>query len=99
VPVKPESSFWIHTVKPKLENIQDLYFVKVQQVAVRGIPDVLICYKGKFIAWELKRGKNKVKPKSLQWLNLYNIDKAGGIAREVNPENFEEMLSELLTLK
>ncbi len=72
--------------------------MKIQQVTLRGAPDIFMCYKSRFIAWELKVPPNKVKLGSLQAYHLKCINDAGGIAREVTPDNFEECLKEILCL-
>ena len=95
--MQPETRFK-QKVLARLKAIPDIYFIKIQQMALRGHPDILICYKGHFIAFELKIPPNKVKGGSLQWLNIELIRKAGGIAKEVTPDNFEESLKELLCL-
>jgi hypothetical protein len=85
-----------------LKDIDNLYYFVKEAAAIRGIPDLIICYKGRFIAWELKRSE-KV---ALIWrdgheLQKYNIKKicdSGGIARVVYPENFKDSLEELLNL-
>ncbi len=46
-----------------------------------GVPDLLICYKGRFIAFEDKAADGEATP--LQKHNLKLIKKAGGIAEEV----------------
>lgn len=43
-----------------------------------GVPDILICYRGRFIAIECKAGKGRVT--ALQQSNLEAITQAGGIA-------------------
>lgn len=43
-----------------------------------GVPDILICYQGRFVAIECKAGKGRVT--ALQQSNLDAIKKAGGIA-------------------
>lgn len=43
----------------------------------RGRPDIYICYKGKFIGCELKRG-SKTSPDSLQLKHLREIEESGG---------------------
>ena len=50
-----------------------------------GIPDIVICHRGRFIAVECKAGSNK--PTALQLRELDNIRKAGGVAIVVNEEN------------
>ena len=49
-----------------------------------GIPDIVGCYRGAFIAIECKAGKNK--PTALQCAEMLKIDKAGGLSMWVNEE-------------
>lgn len=85
-----------------LKDIEDLYYFSKEAAAIRGIPDLIISYKGRFIAWELKRSKVAAGQwrdgHELQKYNLLKINKSGGIGRVVYPENFEECLEELLSL-
>lgn len=53
-----------------------------------GVPDFLVCLKGRFIGIECKAGKNK--PTDLQLKNLAEIELAGGLAVVVNDENINE---------
>ena len=54
-----------------------------------GVPDVIACYRGRFIGIECKAGTNK--PTALQQKNLTDIELADGIALVVNEENIEEV--------
>ena len=47
-----------------LKSVNDLFFWKEHggQYGTAGIPDLIVCYKGKFIAFEAKVGKNKATP-------------------------------------
>lgn len=92
---QPETLFKEKVIS-RLRTIKGLWFVKVQQVAVRGIPDFLMCKDSTFIAWELKVKGNK--PDQLQAFNLKRIAEAGGISRVVYPETFEEEFEFLKTL-
>jgi len=69
-------------------------------MALRGISDIIICYRGRFTVWELKRSEKEfLKGSDRQPLQQYHIDKvkeAGGRGEFVYPENFEEKLNELL---
>lgn len=85
-------------VMAHLKATPGLWFTKVSQRSVRGIPDIIGCYRGRLFAWELKVGRNKVAPKGLQAYHLRCIEEAGGIAREVNPDNFEQIFKELLNV-
>lgn len=42
-----------------------------------GIPDIIACYKGRFLGIEVKVGKNK--PSKLQEVKIELINKAGGV--------------------
>lgn len=94
--INPETKFKVK-VQEKLKQVPGLWNVKIQQVALRGIPDLLICYKGMFYAWELKTSTGKLD--SLQEHTLNNIKQAGGTSRVVTPANLDECMEELLGTK
>jgi Holliday junction resolvase len=50
-----------------------------------GVPDIIACYKGRFIAIECKAGNNK--PTALQLKNIDDIDRQGGITAVINEDN------------
>jgi Holliday junction resolvase len=54
-----------------------------------GVPDIICCYKGRFIGIECKAGKGKTT--ALQEKNLNNIMTAGGTALVINEDNIEEV--------
>ena len=58
-----------------------------------GVPDVVACVNGYFLAVECKAGKNK--PTALQIREIENIRHAGGVAVVVNETNWG-MLPELV---
>ena len=58
-----------------------------------GVPDVVACVNGYFLAIECKAGKNK--PTALQIREIENIRHAGGVAVVVNETNWD-MLPELV---
>ena len=91
---KQKETLFKEKVVKRLAKIPNLYCRKIQQVSIRGTLDLIICYRGKFFAWELKVGDNK--PDNLQQYEISWIQEAGGIARVVTPDNFEESLKELL---
>jgi hypothetical protein len=92
---QPETRFKIK-VQAELKKFPNLWFVKIQMVATRGIPDILICYKGLFIAAELKVGKNKLT--ELQQFTLDKITNAGGKSWTVTPTNLKDFLDYLKSL-
>ena len=58
-----------------------------------GVPDIVCCYRGKFLAIECKAGKNK--PTALQNINIAAIRKAGGVALVVNEDNIDDVKLQL----
>lgn len=58
-----------------------------------GVPDFLICHRGRFIAVEAKAGNNK--PTALQESHMENIRNKGGIALVINETNYHELMEVL----
>lgn len=52
-----------------------------------GIPDILVCCKGRFIGVETKAPKGR--PSDLQIYNLRQIDRAGGLAILLYPKDYD----------
>jgi Holliday junction resolvase len=50
-----------------------------------GVPDIICCYRGFFIAIECKAGKNK--PTALQEREMGKVNAAGGMAILINEVN------------
>ena len=80
-----------------LKSLSNTHAVKIQQVGIRGIPDILACISGWFVAIELKRDE-KQKPEPLQLYQITKIITAGGFAYVVSPENWPQVFEELRTL-
>ena len=87
---KPETKFK-ERVQKDLDKLHNCWFVKIQQVSIRGIPDFLICVNGNFIALELKKDEDTVRNKLQEW-TLQAIALAGGMSFVAYPENWEETL-------
>ena len=54
-----------------------------------GVPDIIACVNGRFLAIECKAGGNK--PTALQVREIENIRSAGGMAVVANEENWDEV--------
>ena len=54
-----------------------------------GVPDVIVCYRGRFIGVECKAGANKTT--ALQDRELADIKAAGGIPLVINETNLAEL--------
>lgn len=52
-----------------------------------GIPDILVCCKGRFMAVEVKAPNGK--PSDLQIYNLRQIDRAGGLSILLYPKDYD----------
>lgn len=62
-----------------------------------GVPDIIVCYRGRFIGVECKAGKGK--PTALQTLELEKINKANGVGiviREDTLDLLEQVLKEII---
>jgi hypothetical protein len=62
-----------------------------------GVPDIICCYKGKFIAIECKAGNNK--PTALQEREMREIQSHGGYTLVINEENIDDVRKLLESLK
>lgn len=61
-----------------------------------GVPDIVCCYMGRFIAFECKAGGNKTT--ALQNAEIQKIKAAGGVAIVVNEENISDVALALGTV-
>ncbi len=64
-------------------------YVMSMGYASSGAPDILVCYKGRFIGIECKAGKNTTS--ALQRQHLERISTAGGYALVINEDNLDEV--------
>lgn len=75
-------------VKRYLDSIGAWYLKTISNGYQRaGIPDLLICYKGRFLGVELKAKKGKATP--LQEYELKQIRQSGGLAFVLYPDDFD----------
>lgn len=95
----PESKFqhsitkifdkWIKEGKP-------LYYFVKEAKAIRGIPDLIICANGRFVAWEVKPSEEEAKKETgriaLQKYNITRIEHANGSGLVVHPGNIVSAL-------
>ena len=81
-------------LKKQLDELGIYHFSPFQAGMGRaGIPDVIGCYRGLFVAFECKAGKGKTT--ALQERELNAIRTAKGLAFVINEENVDQ-LKELL---
>lgn len=80
-----------------LEKIPECYCLKTQERSRRGVPDILLCLKGDFIAIELKVDGER--PTKLQDVVLSRIREAGGLAFSTTPSQWAGHLDVLRSHK
>jgi len=78
-----KESTTINHIKAYLSSIPNLFFWKTHGgiYGTAGIPDIIICYRGRFIGLEVKA--NNRMPTALQNNTIGKIRNAGGIAHVV----------------
>jgi Holliday junction resolvase len=89
-------------VKVKVESILKTegayyFFPATHGYGRSGVPDIIACVDGQFLAIECKAGKNK--PTALQVREIENIRLAGGVAVVANEENWESVRTLVRSLK
>ena len=86
----------ITTIKTYLATLPETFAWKEHggQYGTAGIPDIIVCHRGRFIALEAKVGKNQ--PTKLQAVTIEQIRKAGGTAAVVRSvADVKTIISEL----
>ena len=77
-------------VVAQLKMLGAYYFYPVTGgYGASGVPDIIVCYRGRFFGLECKANGNK--PTALQLLNIDNINDAGGIALVIDETNMNEV--------
>lgn len=73
----------IQNIRKYLATLPECFFWKEHggQYGTAGIPDIIVCYKGRFYGLEAKVGKNQ--PTRLQAATIEQIKRAGGKAAVV----------------
>jgi len=87
--VKKEETKFKERVLCELEKLS-LWAEKIQQVSIRGTPDILICANGTFVALELKTDVGVLS--ALQEYKLSCIRETGGIAIVSTPKSWPKDL-------
>lgn len=94
---KPETNFR-KKVRGDLQDLHSaghpLWHEAIQQKAIKGTPDFLLCANGHFIALELKAAKGIIS--AIQAAKLDDIGLAGGLALVADPGNWRTVLNTIL---
>jgi Holliday junction resolvase len=93
----PEKKVKDQVVKTLKANSVYYFFPATYGMGRSGVPDIICCVEGRFLAIECKAGKNK--PTALQEREMSAIVSAGGSAIVVNEENLHEVGQILQLLK
>jgi hypothetical protein len=93
---KPESLFKEKVFKD-LDTLPNCWYEKIQQVTIRGTPDILICANGYFVALELKLD-HKSKIDELQVYKIKKILKSKGVAFIVTPDEWPSVFKTISSL-
>jgi len=83
-------------VKKQVKRILDIvgcyyFFPQTGGYGSSGVPDIVVCHKGKFIGIECKAGNNKLTELQKHNINLINNNK--GLAIVVNESNIDELIT------
>jgi hypothetical protein len=91
--MKPETAFRQNRVVPFLNSLLHTAVFPIQQLAISGDPDFLLCMQGRFVALEIKdRGEV---PRPLQQYKLDQVVRTRGVALVADPDNWEQIKSVL----
>lgn len=87
---KPETKFRNNVVYPFLRTLKNTVVFSIQQVAISGDPDAILCSHGLFVALELKDTNGVLSP--LQKWKLEEVKKRGkGISIIASPDNWRQV--------
>lgn len=93
--MKPETVFRIRVGK-FLKSLTQASIHPIQQKAIRGDADFIICLNGNFVWLELKTDVGEMAP--LQEYKFHKVKRCGGVTIEAQPANWEEVKLFLMRL-
>lgn len=85
----PEKKVKMKVVEILKERGVYYFYASTGGYGASGVPDIICCYKGRFIGIECKAGKGKTT--ALQEKNIAQIIAQGGLAIVVNEDNIEDV--------
>jgi outer membrane PBP1 activator LpoA protein len=94
--VKAETVFRLKKVRPFLKTLKNTTFLAIQQIAISGDPDFLLCMNGLFVALELKSGDYG--SNTLQTYKGDEIQRCGGVYLVARPSNWNKIKQQLTAL-
>ena len=78
-----------------LRQISHVWFYKVNDRVAVGVPDIVICCKGAFVACELKYSTDRT---AMQKYTMNKIKESWGVVHVVTPENIDNVLKMIKTM-
>lgn len=93
----PEAKVKASVTKVLREEEVYYFFPATHGFGRSGVPDIVACVNGRFLAIECKAGTNK--PTALQVREIERIRAAGGVALVANEENWEDIRPLIRKLK
>ena len=98
MPKKKVTEKWVkRQVVSRLRELGAYYFFPVATGYMSsGVPDIVACYKSKFVGIECKANGNK--PTPLQLKNLKEIELCLGVALVIDENNLDEITTTLLSI-
>ena len=85
----PEKKVKMKVVEILKERGVYYFYASTGGYGASGVPDIICCYKSRFIGIECKAGKGKTT--ALQEKNIAQIIAQGGLAIVVNEDNIEDV--------
>jgi Holliday junction resolvase len=93
----PEGKVKAKVVKILRDEDAYYFFPATHGYGRSGVPDIVCCVAGKFLAIECKAGGNK--PTALQVREIETIRQAGGVAVVANEANWDEIRELIRSLR
>ncbi len=90
---KKRETLFKESALKKLRSILGSEWEKIQQLAIRGTPDIFGCYHGRMVAIELKTDEGKTDP--LQAYRLKRWEAAGALTMVTSPKTIEKDLESI----
>jgi hypothetical protein len=84
--VHPETAFRRNRVLPFLKKLPNTVIFPIQQLAIIGDPDYILCINGYFVALELKTDTGTVA--ALQQAKLDAVETTGGFSMVARPKTW-----------
>lgn len=94
--MKSETEFRKNKVIPFLKTLSNTFFLPIQQLAIVGSPDFLLCMSGQYVALELKSEDGELS--KLQAHNLKKMRRTGAVTIVASPLNWDEVKEQLTAL-